>query len=219
MAPASSRKKDRSRRHFDRWASRYEEDRTSRWLAGLQDEALEALELTAGDRLLDIGCGTGAAVREAASTVDRAVGVDLSPAMIARARELATDLPNVEFREADSERLPFRDGAFTAILCTTSFHHYPDPDRATREMARVLAAGGRVVIGDGCSDRLAARILDLGLRTFQRSHVHFYRSRELEAFLARAGFSHRSSRPLFKGGYAIVTARKGRVECDAAAVS
>jgi SAM-dependent methyltransferase len=147
-------------------------------------------------------------VREAAAGVERAVGVDLSSAMVARARELAVDLPNVEFHEADSERLPFADGAFTAILCTTSFHHYPDPRQATLQMARVLAPGGRLVIGDACGDRLATRILDVVLRALQRSHVHIHRSLELEGILAEAGLSHQSTRLLFGGGYMIVAARK-----------
>lgn len=216
ISPSSSPKKASSRRRFDRWAGRYEEDRTSRWLATLQADALEALELGAHDRLLDVGCGTGAAVRRAAPLVEHAVGVDLSPAMIARARELAADLRNVEFHEADSERLPFPDGAFTAVLCTTSFHHYPDPRRASHEMARVLAPGGRVVIGDGCNDRLATRILDLALRTFQRSHVRFYRSAELASLLAESDLSHQSSRLLWKGGYVIMAARKGPMESAAA---
>ena len=212
-------KKERARRHFDRWARRYEEDRASRWLARIQAEAVAALDLRSEDRLLDVGCGTGAAVRDAVARVERAVGVDLSPAMIARARQLAADLPNAEFQEADSERLPFADDAFTAVLCTTSFHHYPDPRRAAREMARVLEPGGRVVIGDGCSDRLATRILDTALRLFQRSHVHFHTSRELESLLAEAGLSHESSRLLWKGGYVIMTARKDPVRSPTAALS
>jgi SAM-dependent methyltransferase len=216
---ASSSRKARSRRHFDRWAGRYEEDRTSRWIAKLQNEALDALSLTADDRLLDVGCGTGAAVRGAAPVVERAVGVDLSPAMIARARELAADLPNAEFHEADSEGLPFGDGEFTALLCTTSFHHYPDPHLAAREMARVLGPGGRVLIGDGCGDRLGARAFDLILRTFQRSHVRLYRSEELEGILAQAGLAHQSTRLLLNGGYMIVAAGKQPVNAARASVS
>ena len=75
------------------------------------------------------------------------------------------------------------------------------------------------MIGDGCSDRLTARVLDLGLRTFQRSHVRLYRSRELEEMLAAAGLSPQRSRLLFKGGYVIATARKGRVGSGTAALS
>jgi ubiquinone/menaquinone biosynthesis C-methylase UbiE len=206
----ATKQKEASTRHFDQWATSYEEDATSRWLATLQDAAVEALALEARDRLLDVGCGTGAAVRRAAPEVERAIGVDLSPAMVARARELAAGLENVEFQEGDSERLPFGDGEFTAILCTTSFHHYPGPQRAVSEMARVLAPGGRVVIGDGCSDGMPARALDLVLRTFQSSHVHFNRSRELEAFFRGAGLSPTTRRWLAGRSYVIMAAAKPR---------
>ena len=102
----------------------------------------------------------GAASR-AASTVTRLViGVDLSAEMIRRAAELASGVENVRFLVADSERLPFDDRAFTAVLCSNSFHHYPDPSRAVREMARVLASDGRLVIGDACADLPTARIAD-----------------------------------------------------------
>jgi cyclopropane fatty-acyl-phospholipid synthase-like methyltransferase len=59
----------------------------SRWLADRQREALEQIALVPSDVLLDVGCGTGAAVRTAASRVSRAVGVDLSAEMIAQGRE------------------------------------------------------------------------------------------------------------------------------------
>jgi ubiquinone/menaquinone biosynthesis C-methylase UbiE len=198
--------KERSRRHFDRWAARYERDRASRRLAELQRVALDALKLHPGDRLLDVGCGTGAAVRLAAPEVERATGVDLSPAMIERARELAAGLDNVEFLEADSEHLPFDDGAFTAVICTTSFHHYPNPSYAAAEMARVLETGGRVVIGDGCTDNLIARLLDRGLRIFQPSHVGFRRSHELAGLMADAGLTPQTPRLLWHGGYVVIRA-------------
>jgi hypothetical protein len=83
-------------------------------------------------------------------------------------------------------------------------------------MARVLAPGGRAVIGDLCSDRIATRILDLGLRLFERSHVRFYRSHELELLLGEAGLSHQSSRALWNGSYVIVSALKGAVGSAAA---
>ncbi|HJP65160.1 MAG TPA: methyltransferase domain-containing protein, partial [Actinomycetota bacterium] len=169
---------------------------------------LDALQLGPQDRLLDVGCGSGAAVRAAATVVERAVGVDLSPGMIARARGLATALANVEFVEAESAHLPFDDGAFTAVLCTTSFHHYPDPEAATAEMARVLAPGGRLVIGDPSSDRLIIRVADPVLRAFEPGHVHMYRTEHLATILYGAGFSRVRVRRLFSGGYAIWWAQR-----------
>jgi len=136
------------------------------------------LELGPDDRLLDVGCGPGVAVREAAPLVSRAVGIDLSPEMIDQARKIARDLPNAEFEVGDSEHLPFPDGEFTAVLCTTSIHHYPHPGDAVREMARVLAPGGRIAIGDINRDRLSVGLLDLLLRHLQRSHARILSSTE-----------------------------------------
>ena len=193
-----------ARRWFDRRAGSYESGVTSRWRDPVQRESLEALQLGAEDRLLDVGCGTGAASRSAASVAASVVGIDLSPEMIRQARELASGLANVHFEIADSEHLPFDDGAFTAVVCSNSFHHYPDPGRAVREMTRVLAPGGRLVLGDACSDRTAARIADVFLRRFEPGHVRLYRSDELGAFVQDAGLSRVELRRLSGGGFAIV---------------
>jgi ubiquinone/menaquinone biosynthesis C-methylase UbiE len=196
---------DAARKKFDRWSSSYERDLRSRLNARPQQEALAALELGPADRLLDVGCGTGAAVRQAAATVERAVGVDLSGGMIERARERAAGA--AEFVVGDSEALPFADGSFTAVLCTASFHHYPHPGRALAEMARVLTPDGRLVLSDGTADLRAARIADWLMRRFDRSHVRLYRTDQLVAMLGEAGFAVSDVRRLWDGGYALIRAR------------
>ena len=128
--------------------------------------------------------------------------------MIGRARELAAGIPNAEFVDGDAEALPFSDGEFTAVLCTTSFHHYPDPEVAAREMARVLEPGGRLALGDPCTDNPGARLINLVLRTFQRSHVSFYGSHRLRGFIEDAGLSVTGTRFLFSHGYQICEAHK-----------
>jgi ubiquinone/menaquinone biosynthesis C-methylase UbiE len=156
--------------------------------------------------LLDVGCGPGAAVLETAPLVARATGLDLSPAMIARARSRAEGIDNVEFVEGDSAQLPFADGAFTAVLSTTSFHHYPNPDRALAEMRRVLEPSGRIALGDLSSDRLVMRGVDAFCRRYEKGHVHFYKTEELVALLNSAAFRDVTARSLLAGGYALVTA-------------
>jgi ubiquinone/menaquinone biosynthesis C-methylase UbiE len=196
-------KKADARRWFDRRARGYESGMTSRWRDPVQRASLEALDLGFDDRLLDVGCGTGAASRAAASLAGSVVGIDLSPEMIQNARDLAEDLDNVTFEIADAERLPFDDDAFTALLCSNAFHHYPDPRRAVDEMTRVLGPGGRIVLGDACSDLAAARIADAFLRRFEPGHVRLYRANELGAFLRAAGVSRVELRRLSGGGVAI----------------
>jgi ubiquinone/menaquinone biosynthesis C-methylase UbiE len=197
------RSKVAARRWFDRRARSYEGGATSRWRDPVQRTSLAALDLTNDDLLLDVGCGTGAASRAASAATRLVVGVDLSAEMIRRAAELASGVENVRFLIADSEQLPFEDGAFTAVLCSNSFHHYPDPSRAVREMARVLASDGRLVIGDACADLPTARIADAVLRRIEPGHVRLYRSSELGSFLQRAGLSHVMLRKLSGGGFAI----------------
>jgi ubiquinone/menaquinone biosynthesis C-methylase UbiE len=158
----------------------------------MQTQALAALALTKNDVLLDLGCGTGAAVRDAAPSVTRAVGFDLSPGMIAQAidRAGAAGLDNVEFHTGDvSARLPFEDGAFTALVCTTAFHHFPEPRDTINEMSRVLAPGGRLVIADSNRRHPAVFALDLVLRVAQPSHAGFRSPGQLMHDLCAAGFA------------------------------
>ncbi len=205
-----SHKTDAARTHFDRWAPTYERDRAARRLREAQTTALAALDLIPGDLFLDIGCGTGAAVREAAASARRAVGFDLSAGMVAEARTLADGLQNVEFVVGDaSDRLPFADGEFTAVFCSTAFHHFPQQRRTIAEMARLLAPGGRLVIADANADLLIVQLLDRALKTFQPSHVGFMRPSRLVDELAGAGFSSARVTTIWMGGYAIVPAVRG----------
>ncbi len=193
-----------AKRWFDRRAGSYDTGFTSRWRDPIQRESLAALELTPDDRVLDLGCGTGTASRAAAGTAAFVAGVDLSAEMIGRADALARGITNLRFAIADAERLPFGDEEFTALLCTNSFHHYPDPAGAVGEMARVLAPGGRLVLGDACSDLATARLADRILRVVEPGHVRLHRSDALAGFLQEAGFKHVARRRLSGGGFAIV---------------
>jgi ubiquinone/menaquinone biosynthesis C-methylase UbiE len=200
------REKDAARRWFDRRARSYERGATSRWRDPVQRASLEALGLEQPDRLLDLGCGTGSASRTAAAKAASVVGVDLSPEMIGRAHELGAGLENVRFEVGDAEHLRFDDGVFTAVLCSNSFHHYPDPVRAVREMARVLEPGGRLVIGDACADTRIVRIADLALRRLEPGHVRIYRSGDVGSFLAAAGLTRIAVRKLADGHFMVVRA-------------
>ena len=198
-----------ARTHFDRWSATYEQDRAARRLREIQTRALRMLELAPSDVLLDLGCGTGAAVREASATVTRAVGFDLSPAMIERARDLGGALANVEFFQGDvTDRLPFTDGEFTAIVCTTAFHHFPRQKDTIREIARVLAPRGRLLIADANRSHPAVFALDLALRVLQPSHVGFRSPRQLRSDLSAAGFAEFTTTTIWAGGYAFVRADK-----------
>jgi ubiquinone/menaquinone biosynthesis C-methylase UbiE len=99
---------------------------------------------------IDLACGPGTYTRPLAARVHRAIGADLTPAMVEKARaEAARDgIANIEFVCADIYALPFADGAAGIVSCGYAFHHMTDPACALAEMARVLQPGGRMAITD-----------------------------------------------------------------------
>jgi ubiquinone/menaquinone biosynthesis C-methylase UbiE len=95
-------------------------------------------------RVLDVGCGTGVLTRVLVQwpRVASVTGVDPAASLLNRARELASDLSNVSFQEADGRSLPFEDAAFDVVVFDSTLSHVPDPKRALAEAFRVLRPGG-----------------------------------------------------------------------------
>lgn len=110
--------------------------------------------LAPDDRVLDIGCGPGAAVRAAAVRVTsgHAAGVDRSAAMIDIARKRSAAIGNVGFDVGTAESLPFDDGAFTVAWTAHAFHHWTDQEAGLREAMRVLGPGGRLFVVENRSN-------------------------------------------------------------------
>jgi ubiquinone/menaquinone biosynthesis C-methylase UbiE len=98
-----------------------------------------------GDRVLDVGCGTGILARELASYVgpDCVTGLDLNEGMLAVARRLE---PKIDWRQADAQKLPFANSAFDVVVSQFMLMFVPDRVAALREMWRVLAPRGRMAV-------------------------------------------------------------------------
>lgn len=104
---------------------------------------LDALHLRPGDRLLDVGCGGGLLLRDAARAGATVTGVDHSQEMVRLARERA---PGAEVTLGEAERLPFGNASFSAVSMSVVFLFFGDPVAVLRECARVLEPGGRLAI-------------------------------------------------------------------------
>jgi SAM-dependent methyltransferase len=118
-----------------------------RWLHWLFRE----LGLRRGERVLEIGCGTGNLWRENAARVPagvRLVLTDLSAGMLEQARARLRGLPlALELARADAQSLPFDAGSFDVVIASHMLYHVPDRARALAEVRRVLRAGGRFLAG------------------------------------------------------------------------
>ena len=128
-------------------ATVYEQDYVPVLFAPFAPHVIAAARIRAGQRVLDVACGTGIVARHAAAAVEpggSVAALDLNPGMIAVARRLA---PGIDFHEGTAEALPFAAGAFDAVVSQFGLMFFSDRRRALREMARVLAPGGRVAIG------------------------------------------------------------------------
>ena len=109
--------------------------------------------LTAGERVLDLGSGAGTDSLVAAQMVGaegRVTGIDMTVAMLAKARTAAAEMgaTNVDFVEAEAERLPFAEASFDVVISNGVIDLVPDKDAAFAELYRVLAPGGRIQIAD-----------------------------------------------------------------------
>src|SRR5215212_3335014 len=119
---------------------------------------LDLIQVAPGDRVLDVGCGSGVVTRAVARRVasnGMAVGLDPSPAMLTVARELAEhedvgDL--VDLRAGDARSLPFGDAEFDVVLAVTSLSHIPAGEQAIPDLVRVARSGGRVGVFDRDTD-------------------------------------------------------------------
>jgi SAM-dependent methyltransferase len=156
-------------------------------------DALRLLVETAGagsdDTVLDVACGPGLVVCAFARAVRHATGIDVTPAMLDRARAHAAEegVANVTWRAGDVTALPFADGEFSLVVSRFAFHHFPDPAAVLREMVRVCRRGGKVVVADMTPDPAKAAMLDRMEKLRDPSHTRALPLAELAALFADAG--------------------------------
>lgn len=172
---------------YDRWGARYDRSIWVRWLRTWVKAY--ASEVPEGSCILDVGCGTGNAL---AILVERKpvllAGLDISEGVLKVARRKmlghAADL-----RVGDAENLPWKDNTFDVALMTATIHHFPNTDRAVREVCRVLKPGGRLIVADPHFVFPFLQVINLLLRVYPlNGDLGFFSQRGLKQLVKRSGF-------------------------------
>lgn len=160
---------------------------------------LSACEPQASDLALDVACGPGIVVCAFAEVVRAATGVDLTPAMLKKGQELADskNLANVSFKLGTGTDLPFDDHTFSIVTSRYAFHHFFYPAQVLKEMVRVCAPGGRVVVMDmvAPNDPIKAAAFNRMERLRDPSHVSALTHDALLECFAQQGVPVLSVRP------------------------
>ncbi|PSP84866.1 alkanonic acid methyltransferase [Halobacteriales archaeon QS_1_68_17] len=162
---------DATRRFYGRWAGLYDRVATAPGVGAWRAAATDALALSPGETVVEMGCGTGANLpylRERVGPDGRVVGVDVTRGVLDRARRRVErrGWRNVHPVQADATRVPV-DGPVDAVLGTFVCGMFPDPRGTVEGWLDLLAPGGRIALLDaGQSDRVAAAPLNLAFRAF-----------------------------------------------------
>jgi demethylmenaquinone methyltransferase/2-methoxy-6-polyprenyl-1,4-benzoquinol methylase len=152
------------------------------WDEEMRDEALSMLDIARGDRVLDVGCGTGFGTEGLLEHTDDVHGLDQSIHQMEKAFEKFGKHDRVNFYRGDAERLPFADDSFDVLWSSGSIEYWPNPVEALEEFRRIVHPGNRVlVVGpdypkSGVFQRLADAIM------------LFYDEEEAQQMFEAAGF-------------------------------
>ncbi len=169
---------------------------------------VDILDPRSGERLLEVGCGSGVICRLTAKQLEptgKMTGLDISYVFVQAAREMVKDTmlaPLVDYSSGQAGDLPFADQVFDKVFAARLLLHVADPEKVVKEMARVVKISGRVVVMDWDFDTVA---IDHSNRELTRRLIHWrtdhlggdnWSGRKLYRYLANAGLTNLEISPM-----------------------
>lgn len=144
---------ERLKQEFNRWAEAGEGKKMERHHLDITEKTIRLMDLRPGERVLDLGCGSGWATRLLARLVGegpegfgQVVGLDVSDEMIRQARAASREFDNILYVWGSAQQIPWEENFFDKVLSVESFYYYPDQNRVLAELFRVMAPHGRLFI-------------------------------------------------------------------------
>lgn len=185
-----SNQKELVRKHFAIQALAYPSTAGSRH-AEKARPMIELAKPAAHEFALDVASGWGFITLAVAPLVHSVIGIDLTPEMVDLAKKLAkgSAVSNATFQVGDAEDLPFKAGTFDLVLCRAAFDHLGDPEKALREMKRVLAPAGRIVLYEFVAPAASDRAFFYNRIETARdpSHLRSYTVEQYRHFIRECG--------------------------------
>lgn len=182
--------KKESQESFDRQALTYDMDRNGSHAREQYSIILQKMENFRFANVLDVGCGTGEILKRIHKRYSEVslTGVDISEKMLEVAKVKIGNKATLLW--ADAEMLPFSDATFDLIVCSDSFHHYPNPQKVLAEFRRVLKGGGNLLICDYSIGFPLRQLMNLFIRFSHDGDVHIYSKEEITKLVIQASFSN-----------------------------
>jgi ubiquinone/menaquinone biosynthesis C-methylase UbiE len=170
---------------FDKRAAKYDSGVEGKTSQKFYDLIMQEISLKQGDKVLDVGCGTGALLKRISDTVEiDGYGVDVEENMILEAKKKCQQM---QFSIAQCNQLPFEDNSFDAVIACMAYHHFDDKAGFSREAARVLKPGGMLYIADPRFPWPIRKLVN-GILKLVRIVGEFFTSKEIEERFAAYGF-------------------------------
>ncbi|MDY6818640.1 MAG: methyltransferase domain-containing protein [Halobacteriales archaeon] len=175
------------------------------WTDEMRAESVAMLDIDAGDRVLDVGCGTGYGTEALLEYTDDVHGLDQSVHQLQKAWAKLGKHDPVSFYRGDAERLPFKEDSFDIVWSSGSIEYWPNPVDALAECRRVVKPGGQVLVVGPNYPRssLFQKLADMIML--------FYDEQEADRMFREAGFEeieHRLMGPTYNPEIAITTLAK-----------
>jgi ubiquinone/menaquinone biosynthesis C-methylase UbiE len=195
--------------HFTKYAIPFDK-RSSQHVSQTFDEIQTLFKAAKDDTVLDVASGTGSLAVEFAKICNKVIGIDLTPAMVEKAKKLQemNALDNIRWDMGDvTQTLPYTSNSFSIVTTTFSFHHMLDPLSVLMEMNRVCSIGGKIIVVDITPRPEKASTYNQLQHLKDPSHVNFLTISEFEGLFQKAGI------PIYKrGSYRIKTGLEDQLQ-------
>lgn len=196
--------KNLSKSAFNVQANTYDVDKNGKHARGQYKYVLNELQQLDFQKILDVGCGTGEilkSIKERYSFV-KLYGLDISEEMLKQANDKLKGTATLIL--GDAENITLETNSFDLLLCTDSFHHYPNPQQAISEFYRVLKHGKFLLIADYWKPFPIRQIMNLFISYSNEGDVKIYSKKEIIEFLKRGGFQEITYKKIQNSGYLVI---------------